>query len=342
MQAQEPQPMDALDRVGLRGILRVPLLAKLVVLDVAINLAALIVMRKSPPDYIEEVSTLSLVLVLILNAALVAWALKPLQVLEETARRVSEGDFAARAQLPALADRNLLRIGDTLNALIDRVTAERGRVRARAAELVATGDRERAHIARELHDGTAQSLSALDMVLASMLADPASAPLRDRLQAVRDIAVDSLAEVRTLSHNVHPRVLDDLGLPAALEFLARRAVGKSGPSVDVEVAGTVELPSTVASVLYRVGLEAVHNAIRHASAHRIRVMLEASAERAILRVVDDGRGFDRAAVDERRRGIGLFVMEERVSLVDGHLQIRSTPGSGTEVRAEIPLEPRPG
>jgi signal transduction histidine kinase len=338
MEGLETQPMDAMERVGVRGILRVPLLAKLVVLDVVINLVALLVMRKSPPDYLEEVSTVSLVLVLILNAALVAWALKPLQVLEETARRVSEGDYEARARMPPLADRNLLRIGDTLNALIDKVTAERGRVRALAAELVATGDRERAHIARELHDGTAQSLSALDMVLASILVDPASSPVRDRLEAVRDIAAEALTEVRTLSHNVHPRVLDDLGLPAALEFLARRAVGRSGPSIDVEVAEPVELPSTVASVLYRVGLEAVHNALRHASAHRIRVLLEASPERAILRVIDDGRGFDRADVDERRRGIGLFVMEERVSLVDGHLQIRSAPGSGTEVRAEIPLE----
>lgn len=323
----------------MQSLLRTPLLTKLVVLDVAINVGSLVAMRVSPPDLIEEVSLLSLGLVLILNTALVAWALRPLAVLEETARRVSEGDYQARARMPLLADRNLARIGDTLNALIDKVATERARVRALAAEVVAAGDRERAHIARELHDGTAQSLSALDMVLASVLADPASEPLRAQLVAVRDIAAGSLSEVRTLSHNVHPRVLDDLGLAAALGSLARRVLGESGPTVEVH-ADPIDLSPTIASVLYRVGFEAVHNAIRHASAKTIRVELEADARSVTLRIVDDGCGFSVASLGEKR-GIGLFVMEERLSLVDGRLSIKSSPRGGTEVRAVIPLDHKP-
>lgn len=323
-------------RLDPTSLLRIPLLSKLVVLDVAINLFALVVMRMTPLEYAERVTLLSLALVLVLNTGLVYWALRPLQVLEETARRVSHGDYAARARMPALADRNLVRIGDTLNALIDRVTEERGRVRELAGEVVAAGDRERAQIARELHDGTAQSLSALDMVLHSVLADPDSEPLRDQLVAVRDIAASSLAELRTLSHEIHPRVLDDLGLVPALEHMARRAAAKGGPQVEIDAAA-IELPHTIASVLYRVGFEAVHNALRHAGASLVRVQLVAQPDRVVLRIVDDGRGFDRARVPGHRHGIGLFVMEERVALVDGRLDIRSAPGQGTEVRAEIPL-----
>ena len=156
------------------------------------------------------------------NAALVAWALRPLHVLEHTARRVSRGEYSARAEMPALADRNLTRIGDTLNELLDRVEAERARVRALATELVAAGDQERARIARELHDGTAQSLSALDMLMSSTLAVGADAATAERVGVMRDIVTEALSEVRALTHTVHPRVLVDLGLPAAIDFLARR------------------------------------------------------------------------------------------------------------------------
>lgn len=341
MDPAQPDPPASLRGWVTRGVarvLRIPLLSKLVVLDVGINLLALAVMRATPLEYAERVTILSLGLTLVLNTGLVYYALRPLQVLEETARRVSQGDYAARARMPWLADRNLVRIGETLNTLIVNVTAERGRVRELAGEVVAAGERERAQIARDLHDGTAQSLSALDMVLSSVLADPSSEPLRDQLEAVRDIASTSLAELRTLSHEIHPRVLDDLGLVPALENLARRAAARGGPTVSVE-ARPVELPATVASVLYRVGFEAVHNAVRHAQATAVKVQLEVSSTRAVLRVTDDGRGFARARVPGPRHGIGLFVMEERVALVDGRLDIRSAPGSGTEVRAEVPLDP---
>lgn len=318
------------------GLLRTPLLTKLVVLDLAINVTTLVVLDQSPPELTFEVNVASFALVLVLNAGLVAWALSPLRVLEETARRVSEGDYGARARMGFGADRNLARIGDTLNALIDSVTAERGRVRGLAAELVAAGDRERAQIARDLHDGTAQSLSALDMLLESTVNDPAAAPLRDRLLQMQHINAETLSEVRTLSHNVHPRVLDDLGLPAAFEALARRM---ARPGVNVQV--TVDAPrtpdATVASVLYRVGQEALNNALRHGRPRSVDVRLEVNDAGAELVVRDDGVGFDTAS-PSRSGGMGLFVMRERVALVGGNLGIASAPGTGTTVTASIPLE----
>lgn len=319
------------------GILKTPLLTKLVLVDLMINGATLVVLDQSPVEYMFEVNVASFALVLALNAALVAWALSPLRVLEETARSVSSGDYAARARMGFGADRNLARIGDTLNALIDSVTAERGRVRALAAELVAAGDRERAQIARELHDGTAQSLSALDMLLESTVNDPSAGPLRDRLLRMQQINAETLSEVRTLSHNVHPRVLDDLGLPAAFEALARR-MARPGVNIAVSVDAPRTPDATVASVLYRVGQEALNNALRHGRPLSVEVHLEVNDVAAMLVVRDDGVGFDPMAPPIKSVGMGLFVMRERVALVEGTLTIASAPGAGTTVTATIPLE----
>jgi signal transduction histidine kinase len=319
------------------SLLRTPLLTKLVVLDLAINVTTLIVLDQSPPEYTFEVNVASLALVLVLNAGLVAWALLPLRVLEETARRVSDGDYGARARMGFGADRNLTRIGDTLNALIDSVTAERGRVRALAAELVAAGDRERAQIARDLHDGTAQSLSALDMLLESTVNDAAAAPFRDRLLQMQQINAETLSEVRTLSHNVHPRVLDDLGLPAAFEALGRR-MGRVGVDIRVTVDAPRTPSATVASVLYRVGQEALNNALRHGRPRTVDVRVEVNDAQAQLEVQDDGVGFDRMALPKQSVGMGLFMMQERVALVEGTLSITSAPGKGTTVTATIPME----
>jgi signal transduction histidine kinase len=315
-------------------VLRTPLLTKLVLADLVVNAAAFLALQWTPAELAMEVTFGSLLAVLVLNAALVAIALRPLAVLEETARRVSEGEATARAHLPAVADRNLTRIAATLNALLDHVEAERQRVRTLTVAVVAAGDRERAHIARELHDGIAQSLSAVDMLIATPLADADA--VQQRMTLLRDIVRDALVEVRALSHDVHPRVLDDLGLSAALHQLGRRIGATSSARIEVE-AEVRELPPAVTSVVYRVAQEATHNAAKHARAKHITVRVAADASAARLEVTDDGIGFDRADAERERRGIGLFVMEERVVLLDGVFAIDHPPGGGTRVTARIPL-----
>lgn len=332
MDTSLPAPVAA----WLARVLRTPLLTKLVLADLVVNAAAFLALQWTPAEFAMEVTFGSLLVVLVLNAALVAIALRPLAVLEDTARRVSEGEATARAHLPAVADRNLTRIAATLNALLDHVDAERQRVRTLTVAVVAAGDRERAHIARELHDGIAQSLSAVDMLIATPLAEGAGEAVQQRMTLLRDIVRDALVEVRALSHDVHPRVLDDLGLSAALHQLGRRVGATSTAEIQVE-AEVRELPPAVASVLYRVAQEATHNAAKHAKAKQIRVKVEADDAEARLQVEDDGTGFERADAERERRGIGLFVMEERVVLLDGVFAIDHPPGGGTRVTAKIPL-----
>lgn len=315
---------------------RTPLLGKLVVLDMVLNLGTYALLQQTPVEHVQVVTLVSLVAVMVLNTGLVAWALQPLQLVEHVARRVSEGSREVRVgRMPRATDRHLQRIGATLDTLLDRLGAERQQVRELAAQVVKAGDAERARIARELHDGTAQSLSALEMLLTSARAE-ASPDMLARLGTMHTIAAEALAEVRALSHTVHPRVLDDLGLAAALEWLARRSGAPADTDIVVACDVPEALPHTAASVLYRVAQEAVHNALRHADARTIAIEVTSTESWVVLRVEDDGRGFDRARLDPARRGMGLFLMEERVALFDGFLTLDSAPGRGTRVEVRLP------
>jgi len=318
------------------GLAGVPLLQKLVVADMLINVAAYLLMRRSPPALLSEITLVALLVTLVLNAALVYYALRPLRALEGTARRVADGDLEARVPALRFADRNVARIGRTLNALLDRLMADRARVSRLTAQVIGAADAERAHIARELHDSTAQQLSAVEMLLAATrqeLGDGAGTPaLHHRLGVMAEIVTEALREVRSLSHRAHPGVLDHLGLAGALKTLARRTLEPAGLQSSVTVEEGAVTPE-VASVLYRVAQEALANAVRHAQAGRVEVALRLRDGRAELTVADDGRGFDVARVERERPGMGLFMMQERLLLVDGELTLRSRPGGGTTLRA---------
>ena len=113
-----------------------------------------------------------------------------------------------------IADPDVARVGTTINALLDELNAERTRLRQLASEIIHAGDRERATLARELHDSTAQRLAAMLYQLSAAARDIPDDKVSDRLLGIREIAGDVLEEVRTIAHTVHPAVLDDLGLAA--------------------------------------------------------------------------------------------------------------------------------
>jgi signal transduction histidine kinase len=273
---------------------------------------------------------------------LIFLALRPLQELETTAAHVWRGNFNARVRQSLLADWRVARVGNTLNLLLDGLSADRARTRRLAAEVISAGDRERAYIARELHDSIAQTLVALVMQLGAAGRDCTDPALSGRLDATKTLATDALEEVRMLAHTMHPRVLDDLGLIAALEHLGRQAGESAGATVSVEAGvhyGVDDVPPAISSVLYRVAQEAVSNAIRHGHAKTVTIHVTTDPQMATLDIRDDGQGFDVQEAEQRRPGMGLFTMEERVSLVDGQFAITSSPGQGTHIVARIPFDP---
>jgi PAS domain S-box-containing protein len=228
-----------------------------------------------------------------------------------------------------------------LMAIVTDVTYRKGAeaTRTRLLErLMSAEDEERRRIARELHDETGQSLTAL-LVGLRAIADIAVAPeVRRVALQLRDVAAHTVDDVGRLARGLHPAVLDDQGLAAA----ARRYAGDYGRSYGTTVvftAGDLDSPRLAplaAATMYRILQETLTNVARHAGAKNVAVELKRDESVLELLVRDDGVGFDLSRAHDAASGLGLHGMRERVTLLGGSLQIESKPGQGTVVRAQIP------
>jgi len=350
LQAQAPAAARETRAPGLPrpvvAFLRAPLVLKLVGANLAIALATGAAAMATHGSTLADrrIVTLlvgALIVAQIVNSVLVIIALRPIRALEDAAARVVSGDTTARVPFSPLADRNVERTGRALNQLLDDLMEERDRLRRMAAKVIRAQDEERSRIARELHDATAQTMAGVMLQLSVAERSCTDEELKGSLQDIRQTATQALEEVRTLSHAIYPRVLEDLGLRAALDWLARRTRETSGLDVGVTLRGAGSVPATIAAALYRVAQEALLNAARHASATTVELRLDVEPRYVTLEVEDDGIGFLARDAEARRPGMGLFSMRERIALVDGVLDIDSAPGSGCCIRAHIPLdEPR--
>lgn len=332
-------------RVAFASVLRAPLVAKIIGANLVI---ATLTLWAAIAMHVTAVSDHRLTILLVgaiavaqvLNALLVVVALRPLRSVEDVAARIGAGDASARVPVSPLADRRMARLGVSLNRLLDSLMHERSRIRQLAANVIHTQDDERARVAHELHDSIAQSMTAIALELSALERSCTDSEVAERLEGVRATTAGALEEVRSLSHAMHPRALEELGLSAALRALVRRTRAPNGTRIRVAAdtnGRTVPVP--LAGVLYRVAEEGVANAIRHADAATVDVRLLIDEAHATLEVEDDGRGFDVRGAGLERVAQGLFYIRERVSLVDGALDIQSDPGRGSLIRARIPLIP---
>ena len=210
-----------------------------------------------------------------------------------------------------------------------------------ARQVVSSQEEERAYLARELHDGTSQTLVSVKLLTESALAHlPAdNTAARTALQRAVTRLQDALAEVRGMSHRLRPVMLDTLGLPAALNQLADEMWGHSRTRFSLRVDGPPrDLPEAIKTVLFRVTQEALTNIERHSGASRVEMQLVFSPSGLALRIQDNGRGFDTEAVLRHpSRGIGLRNMRERLASIDGVFSLQSRAGV-TTVTAEVPAE----
>ncbi|WP_255951914.1 sensor histidine kinase [Streptomyces odontomachi] len=214
------------------------------------------------------------------------------------------------------------RDGD-LSARVVELT--RSRVR-----LVDAFETERRRIERDLHDGAQQRLVALTMTLGLARLDAPPGPLADQLAEAHDQAGKALAELRELVHGIHPKVLADYGLHAAVADV----VDRSPLPVDVDLELPGRLPQAVESAAYFVVCEALANIARHSGASRAEVSGGHREGRLCLRIRDDGRGGADAAA-----GTGLTGLADRVSVLDGRLSLSSPPGGPTLLSVEFPCDP---
>jgi signal transduction histidine kinase len=200
---------------------------------------------------------------------------------------------------------------------------------------------ERRAIARELHDEIGQVLTAVSTNLQTIQLSPDAATLAERLNESVGLVDEALRQIRDLSLDLRPSMLDDFGLVPALEWFVDRQAQRSGFGAELAVApAELRMPANLETTVFRVAQIALTNVARHAQAKHVHVELRQDAAELELRIRDDGIGFDVAAALERAsRGatFGLLSMQERVWLVGGTLEITSTPGLGTEIRARFPV-----
>lgn len=328
-----------------RALLGVPLLGKLAgaaLLVVLVMGALILALHMNGASSREMVAVLfvGLFAMLVVNLVLVSIALRPVGDLEVLANRVLAGDLAARVAPSVLADRDIARLGRSINLLLDGLVADRAQMRRLAAEVIRTHDEERARVARELHDSIVQGIAAQMFQLGAAARDATDAELRDRLLAVRAMTSTTMEELRALSQTVYPQMLDELGLPAALSQLARDTRMRCPAAIEATIDPEVNRVSPdAAAVLYRVAEEALENACLHACAPHIRMTVTAEAESVTLEILDDGTGFDVAAAEAGAPSVGIFSMRQRVALANGRFEITSTPGRGTRVVAAVPVSP---
>jgi signal transduction histidine kinase len=200
---------------------------------------------------------------------------------------------------------------------------------------------ERRHIARELHDEIGQVLTAVKISLQTIQRLPEAAAVAHHLDESVKVAAHALQQVRNLSLDLRPSMLDDLGLLAALRWYAHRVGQRTGISVHVTADGlTGRLPQEIETACFRIAQEALNNVVKHAGASSVKVEIQHYEMDLVLCVVDDGIGMDVSAARERASGghsFGMLGMSERASLVGGALEIISAVGRGTEIIARFPL-----
>ena len=207
-----------------------------------------------------------------------------------------------------------------------------------AAEASAAREQEKARMARELHDELAQSLAAMKMdarwIRENFASDEAGTLQRlDTLEAMLDAGA---AATRRIAADLRPTILDDLGLVPALQWLVQSFRERAGIECALEVDEDFELQEPHATAVFRIAQESLANVRKHARARHVHVLLERAAGEVVLRVRDDGIGFELAGA-RKPTSLGLIGLRERAKLLQGRTEIASAPGEGTCVEVCFPL-----
>jgi signal transduction histidine kinase len=216
------------------------------------------------------------------------------------------------------------------------VAIENARLREQIRELALAEERTR--VARELHDALSQTLLALALsadVAADHLGQGGNAAVRGDLDQIRDLARTARHELRALVDDLRPADLERDGLVATLTKQLDMAQRAWNVAIDTELGDLTELPGTTEHALLRITQEAVHNALRHGSPSKVHVRAGRVRGEIVLRIDDDGVGFDPRASGRQGRTMGLVSMRDRAHGVGGRLELHSAPGEGTHITVRI-------
>jgi PAS domain S-box-containing protein len=228
------------------------------------------------------------------------------------------------------------------------VQKHRDDLKALAAELASAEERERRRIAVGLHDRISQTLAASKLLLGQIRQSVHDSEGKTALNELRTLLDSAIAESRSLTFELSPPMLHQLGLAAALQWLAEEIARRHGPTVKIvdELKNPLLGPEQVTALLFQAVRELLNNVVKHADATEVTVTLTRRDDCISIAVRDDGKGF---AVNERaigpaesRAGFGLFNIRTRIEQIGGHFNIRSSSSSGTSIMLVVPLVQKEG
>ena len=217
-------------------------------------------------------------------------------------------------------------------------STSRKEARQLAGRLLTAQEDERKRLAREMHDDVSQRLAATAIEAGKFEQQfPVADPSREAMATLKDHLIALSDDVHRISRQLHPAILDDLGLEDAIRSECDRFAEREGVAIQFHCGDLPDrLPKDIALCLYRIAQEALRNVAKHAQTDRVELILNADPEFLHLEVRDFGRGF-RSEEVRGQPGLGLASMEERARLVGGEITISSVPGKGTSIAVRVPL-----
>jgi signal transduction histidine kinase len=215
-----------------------------------------------------------------------------------------------------------------------KTTVSRDELEVLAGRLISAHEEERTRVARELHDDLVQRLAAVTIEAGRLSEGPSAAAIEQLKRRLAGLAED----VHRLSRRLHPAMIEELGLEAALESEIRAFVERGGPPVELSVGGPLQRLSPDGRLaLFRISQEGLRNIYRHSNASEVTLQIRGVDGAVELELRDDGQGFDRSAPGWHA-GLGLASMEERTRLLGGSFAVESEPGRGTRILARLPCD----
>ncbi len=313
----------------------------------------------SPTRQLEQ-RFLILGVILLGCTLLVVWAMmqgivKPIRMLTSAAKKVAVSDFEASiplqrgdeiGQLSAAFHTMRQEIARSRDEMLLRYEEAKEREELRGqllSRVISAQEEERKRIARELHDEYGQTLTGLIMSIESLenMVTPQQPQFQEKLADTKSLLFRALEDIRRLTVELRPSLLDDLGLVAAIRAHIRGYIEDAGINVQFDSNGVNQrLSPVIETALFRIIQEATHNVIKHAQASNIDIKLETRDSNIAVTVADDGCGFDVDAFFRARtetKSLGILGIQERTALLGGVFSVKSNVGQGTSLRVEIPL-----
>ncbi len=260
------------------------------------------------------------------------WILQPIKILHQSAERISQGDLSHRIKLDR--DDELGFLANAFNQMVETLEKAINDLRTLSRRLLSAEEAERRRIAHEIHDELGQILVMLRFSLSMA---ERNLPDNPTIKAVQEMAAQAQEKARTLSHELRPAMLDDIGLLATLQWYIDRVEQRSNLAIRLDVSiDEAVLPPEIKTTLYRLVVEALSNVSKHAEASSVEISLGKTNTHLTLEIQDDGTGFDTETLAQSA-SLGVSGMRERVNLLQGDFSINSQLGHGTQIKITLPI-----